>query len=922
MRLLIKAGLMPADEGGRKRLELLDPYELRARAVTEALSPHEVGRAVFHLGRRRGFKSGRMEQQDSHSTARREAAARLETAIENTDAPTLGAFLADRHRHNQTNRQGKTMPVRFRPRSESEGPLWMPRRDMTAAELAAIWMEQRRHRPEIFTDSLHGRIHAVLLDQAAPARAPVGRCRVRPDDEQASRGLPSVETFELLCQLASLELDRGTAGYRRLRVDERNCLRTLIEERRGTVGFPAMRKRLGISDTCRFTAERQGLRGIEPPRLTHRLGAILGPRWHSMPLATQNDLAALLVEAEDDETLTGHLRERYGWLDEKRCAKLAELSLPGGHSAFGRAAIDELLPLLENQTIERTDPDTGRRYKSPVTLNEALALRGWTTDTDPERHSRLPPYGDVAAIRGSLVNGRVRDPSLHVALGQLRHVVNALIDFHGAPEGIVVEIDRELKLSRQALLKRRSAARKAKKSEAAHEAWLRAQGLPESWEHRLMLRLHDELPEGRKLCIYTGRALDRANLFDGTVAVDHILPMALTLDDSLANKVLCCRSAWAVKRGQLVVEAFGGASSAIFGEIIARADALLPDKAWRFRPDALERLGKSGEPLLRHLADRQHVARMVRTYLETVCPFPATVASTGRLRRWLEHGWGIADLPERQDWGLREHAADAAIAACLDGGILQGIAAAFEGGAASTIPEPFSGFSAQLQDELGTVIVSHRPDHGVSGALHRETAFGQANDEIDGKRFNLVTRKPASSLSARDIARIRDPALRAELSDAREKGTALAGIRHVRVLDLGDTITVRHGPDGRFEKAFQPHGNHCISIFERPDGRWEGRAVTLFEAARHTGERNHAEHRRPVMRLHKGDMLRLSEEDGAATFWVVRKLDPANNRVGLVAHHRIGPFPSTAYRQVSYNGLKALEAALAGISILGKTSRG
>ena len=76
MRLLIKAGLMPADEGGRKRLELLDPYELRARAVTEALSPHEVGRAVFHLGRRRGFKSGRMEQQDSHSTARREAAAR------------------------------------------------------------------------------------------------------------------------------------------------------------------------------------------------------------------------------------------------------------------------------------------------------------------------------------------------------------------------------------------------------------------------------------------------------------------------------------------------------------------------------------------------------------------------------------------------------------------------------------------------------------------------------------------------------------------------------------------------------------------------------------------------------------------------------------------------------------------------------
>jgi len=921
MSLLIGAGLMPSDEAARKQLELRDPYELRARAVHEALSPHEVGRALFHLGRRRGFRPARADARDSRSGVRYEAAARLETAIENAGAPTVGAFLAGLHRHNQANRQGETRPVRFRPRGEGEGSLWTARRDMTEAELVTIWAEQRRHRPEVFTDELFDRLSSVLLHQRPSGRAPVGRCRIRPEDEQAPRGLPSVELFELLFKLALLELDRGAVGCRRLRVEERDRLRRLIEERRGTVGFPAMRKLLGISDGYRFTAERQGVRGIDPPRLTQKLAAITGPRWQSMSLDERDELAALLIGADENEDLRDRLRAQYSWLDEDQRAELAKLPLPGGHSAFGRGAIGVLLPLLETGTTEIMDPEAGRCSTSPITPDEAMAQLGWATDAHPERHSRLPPYWDVAALQGSLVNGRVRDPSLHIALGQLRHVVNAIIDAHGRPEGIVVEIDRELKLSRKALLKQKSAVRKAGKDEADHEEWLRSNGLPDSWEHRLRLRLYDELPENRKLCVYSGRTLDRASLFDGTVVIDHILPMAQTLDDSLANKVLCCRSAWEDKRGRLVTDAFNDPSGARLREIIARADALLPGKAWRFRPDALTRLGKSGDPLQRHLADRQHVSRTVRTYLEAICPFPATAASTGRLRRWLRHGWGISGLPERECWGLREHAADATIAACLDSRTLEGLAALFHGGTTATVPEPFSGFSAQLQDKLTFMIVSHRPDRSASGPLHRDTAFGRADDEIDGKRFALVTRKPVSALTGRDVVRVRDPALRERLKAARACGETLAGIRHVRVLDLGEAITVRHGPDGRFEKAFQPHGNHCVSIFERTDERWEGQAVTLFEAVQSQAIRNRAEHRRPVMRLYKGDMLRLREEDGALTFWVVRKLDPANNRVGLVAHDRIGPFPSTAYRQVSYNGLKALKVGLAGVSILGKVSR-
>ncbi|MBC7103706.1 MAG: hypothetical protein H5U13_10930 [Parvibaculum sp.] len=55
MSLLIAHGLMPDDVTARKKLEALDPYELRAKALDETLPVHHVGRTLFHLNQRRGF---------------------------------------------------------------------------------------------------------------------------------------------------------------------------------------------------------------------------------------------------------------------------------------------------------------------------------------------------------------------------------------------------------------------------------------------------------------------------------------------------------------------------------------------------------------------------------------------------------------------------------------------------------------------------------------------------------------------------------------------------------------------------------------------------------------------------------------------------------------------------------------------------
>jgi len=59
IKYLVRDGIFPADKAERKALAVLDPIELRARALDEALPLAHLGRALFHLNQRRGFKSNR-----------------------------------------------------------------------------------------------------------------------------------------------------------------------------------------------------------------------------------------------------------------------------------------------------------------------------------------------------------------------------------------------------------------------------------------------------------------------------------------------------------------------------------------------------------------------------------------------------------------------------------------------------------------------------------------------------------------------------------------------------------------------------------------------------------------------------------------------------------------------------------------------
>ena len=91
MDALIRHDLMPSKVEERKALEHEDPWALRVKGLDEELSIHQLGRALFHLQQRRGFKSNRKTDAggDDESGKIKSGAAAVVEAMNETGASGL-----------------------------------------------------------------------------------------------------------------------------------------------------------------------------------------------------------------------------------------------------------------------------------------------------------------------------------------------------------------------------------------------------------------------------------------------------------------------------------------------------------------------------------------------------------------------------------------------------------------------------------------------------------------------------------------------------------------------------------------------------------------------------------------------------------------------------------------------------------------
>ncbi|WP_127595934.1 type II CRISPR RNA-guided endonuclease Cas9 [Nitratireductor alexandrii] len=908
--LLTQYGLMPADDKARAALVRdhgdgaggdlsTSVYALRARALDKALTPHEIGRAIFHLNQRRGFKSNRKtDSNDAEQGKIATAISALDAQMMEAKARTFGEWLHMR--------RARGLSVRARMTADGKGYDFYPSRAALEREFDLIMRCQKRFHPKLLDDAVVDNIRDTVFFQRPLKPVKPGKCSYNPAESRLARAHPLFQKFRLLKEINELEIIGEDQRHIKLAPEQRDILVLALRtglNKQGKMPFSKLKKQLGLGKEVRFNKETDNRTDLEGDVIHFRMTRpdCFGTRWADMPADEQAKVSEMLRTEPDHTQLVQWLRTQAG-LDEARAKAVADIPIPDGFGRLGPSALAALIDAMENEVDE-----------NGFVITEAAAAKkvyGRTnSEVDPNRRgaARLPKYQDVLERHippgtGEPDDpydermGRITNPTVHIALNQLRRVVNALIARHGKPDRIAIEVGRELKLNeKQREEINRTIGRNTKAAIERGKKLVETHGQANTGYNRLRLELWEELnqkPENR-VCTYCGKPIACHMLFNGESDIDHILPYSKTLDDSKANRLLCCTACNREKKNRAPADV--PQWKARYPEILARAATLPKNKQWRFAEDAMARFGEEEGFLARQLIDMQYISRLALTYLaslygaEQVDPdgvfkrHSRVRALPGRMTEMLRRQWDLnallydhniagADVTKPKNrLDHRHHAIDAVVIACTTRSLIQKLATASasaeERGAervVERIAPPWPCFRDDLRKAVHDITVSHKPDHGTvgragyakgrgqtAGKLHNDTAYGPTGQK-DEKGNDLVVRRIAITDIKKpgDIMKIRandhgHSELRDRLWEATRdlEGKAFEeavlnfvsndakfkSIRHVRVVEPLKTIPIRDRK-GRVYKGYKGDSNHSFDVWQGPDGKWASEVVSTFDA--------------------------------------------------------------------------------------------
>ncbi len=538
---------------------------------------------------------------------------------------------------------------------------------------------------------------------------------------------------------------------------------------------------------------------------------------------------------------------------------------------------------------------------------------------DIDKHDDLKYYGGVT------------NPTVHIALNQIRHVVNELIHRYGHPQSIAIELARALPAGQEERGRiEKEQSDNQTKNEKLDEI-LRELGQTPNAANRLRLRLWQDLdendPNGR-CCPFSGRKISQADLFSDAIEIEHLIPFSHSLDDSRANKVICTRQANREKGNNTPFEAFGHSPDGyVWDDIVERAKRLPKPKQWRFQEDALKIWKRDYSDFTeRHLNDTRYIGRLAKEYLENICPFNRIDVMTGRLTALLRGHWGLNNIlhdhnqeekKNRNDH--RHHAVDAIVIGMISRAMLQKVSTAANRAEELNLPRlfekksdgkspitPWPGFRDGVKTVVDNIIVSHKPKrkplvkNSTDGQLHNDTAYGIISGPDNQGCYRVVVRCPIKEFKERsDVEAIRDKHLKHEFLEAFDAEgaagvTRLAGDKKVRRLRRTETLSVIPIRDkfGKTYKAYKGNSNWGMEIYEYPKdhkkaGKWDGKIISRYEANQKDFRPGQTKKPHPaarlVMRVQINDCVEI-EQDGVKQIMRVQKLSK-NGSLDLAPHN-------------------------------------
>lgn len=742
-RLFHEASLLPNSKSDALSIKGVDPWRLRAEALTRALTGPELAVVLGHIARHRGFKSN--AKRDAGANAANETS-KMKKAIE--------ATRQELHQKNyRTVGQMFATDEAFRDRKRNRGDFSRSvlRKDL-ADEVHVIFLEQQKRHNEFATDVLKDDFLRVAFFQRSlqDSEDKVAFCRFEPQERCTARRSYAFEMFRLLTKLTTLRL---LAGGQEERLTDQQVARVAesFGETKG-ITFKALRKLLELDNRTRFVgvAEKDEGRDIvarsgSTAEGTWTLRHVVGPsEWRILmhnPVL-RDRIAEVLTFREDPASIRQGLID--AGLEEPLLAAVMDGVEKGEFGQFSKAghisakAARALMPPLLR----------GCRY------DEACKELGW--DHAERNEVRLED---------------VRNPVARKAVTEILKQVRAIIEAHGLPDFIHVELARDVGKSADERDKiTKGIEDQNKKRDKAREHFEELIGWPPSRDELLRYELWHE--QGG-FCLYTGDQIpcDWIVATDNRVQVDHILPWSRFGDDSFMNKTLCMAKANQDKRGRTPFEWFTaeGRDWPLFATRVERCKDMRGRKkgGYYLRRNADEVAERFRN---RNLGDTRYATRLALGLLGRLYPSegePHVLARPGQLTAKLRRVWGLDDLKKDADGKRlpddRHHALDAIVLASTTQSMLmkltraaqeaerQGLPRGFD---FAEVPPPAAGFRDVVRQTVAQVFVSRTERRRARGEAHAATI--KRIEAVDGTE-KVFERKAIEKLTLDDLKKIPVP---------------------------------------------------------------------------------------------------------------------------------------------------------------------
>lgn len=604
---------------------------------------------------------------------------------------TYGVFLY--------NQQKQKADTRVRPSADDKLYTFYPMRLMYKDEFKKIMLHQQKHHPEILTPEVQKKLQRILFHQRPLKPAKRGRCAYLSNEDRSFRGMPSFQRYRILQEVNSLEW--RVRGKKHKLTDYPKARDAVVQKlEQGTakeIKWASLRREIskhieGLSEReFKLNFETNGRTGFDTSECSRVLAQedYIGPEWHSWSLDKQDQLVALLLDenlpdfnmqneaptneagntqksqsslsAEDeDEKIKQKLMQDFK-LDVNRAEQILSSHLPDDTAGLSLKAARALYTCMRDARCLQTEAvdqmaEKYKHFKNPARFKKD------TENYQPE--DQLEYYGKVFQdgrhiIPGSLDDhdrhddlkyyGGVTNPTVHISLNQIRHVVNELIRRYGHPASIAIELGRDLPAGKQKLSEIKKEQNSNKKDNEFIDKELKKLGQLTNRSNRLRYKLWQELspddPNGR-LCPFTGEKIGLSDLFSAKVEVEHLLPFSQTLDDSRMNKIVCLRRANRDKGNRSPFEAFGSNPKGYnWDAILQRIQTFPRRKQEKFDEDAMEKwLEDNKDFSARHLNDTRYIGRVAREYLEQICCIDKIDVVTGKLTSLLRKHWGLNNI--------------------------------------------------------------------------------------------------------------------------------------------------------------------------------------------------------------------------------------------------------------------------------------